>query len=242
MGKEFNIVSTIILTAIALESCAQIQNPSHVSAAPLEPQKTLPQPAILPVVSIASQDVLPQIVVARPYPYFSQNAYSGELVGDKAKLKNRPRLSDVGCGLIVGGIATRTNPDIYQQDFDKYFASIGKYGPARVSKLGSDMADHLAVLQSLDIPVEDLSLDGLTWDQIKAKIIEKTNLGYGVWVNATFFGVPHHSFIVGWNPKSQNFKFYDPLYGQNREIADSDIGITDSKGNVVIRAYAIESP
>lgn len=249
MRKELPFVTTILVTALALESCNAFE-PKSVKAAPLNqtPVPTLPQPVEEPVVAIATpvipetpMEILPVPTEIQPYLYFSQNGFGDETVGARNKKSNRPKAVEVGCALAVGGMATRINPDIYLRDFYNYFKSIGKYGPARISENGSDIEDHLAVLESLGYTPVELSTPGSTLDEVKAKIKESTSNGIPVWINADFYHKGHHSMAVGIAPNG-DIIFNDPLYGQGKEIPDSKISAYDDKGNTLWKVYAIIPP
>jgi hypothetical protein len=190
-------------------------------------------PAEIPVEVIPTQEIL-------PFLYFSEYSFGDQKTQDRNK--NKSKLSEIGCGVIVGGMAIRRTPNDYMQEFFKYFESIGKYGPARITENGSDMEDHLLVLQEwLLYRPENLVVEGSTVESIKLRIKELTAQGIPVWINTGFYHNPHHSMAVG-IAEDGSIIFNDPLWGEGVKIPDNKIEITDKNGNMVWKVYAIFPP
>ncbi len=169
-----------------------------------------------------------------PFLYFTQKIYGEELTDDGSLL------SKVGCGITVGAMVTRTDPWVYYQSFKDYFKSIGKYGPARITKNGSSMEDHISVLESLGFNLENIS-DGKTSQEVKEKIKELTAAGIPVWVNANIYASGHHTMAVGINENGEII-FNDPFYGEEVAIPDKDILIINEKGETVWKVFAVYPP
>lgn len=246
MENKYGIISATVAFSLLLSACGP-KDPSVAHAASLEPAKNLPQPGVdtkvmnkidLPAPYATPEEIQVATIPAteiKPFLYFSQTTFGEEATDDQSKL------SDVGCGIDVGAMVTRTDPFTYLKDFYRYFDSIGKYGPAQITKNGSDIKDHMATLEMLGFRVDELSVQGSTMEEVKAKIKELTAQGIPVWVNAGFFGKGHHSMAIGIAPDG-NIIFNDSLYGQGKEIPDRKIRVMDDKGNIVWKVYAVYPP
>lgn len=235
MRKDTELILGLATLSLALHSCSPFE-PKSVKAAPLNPTPipTQPQPTEDPPKSVTTSvpveapaqmpiEISPTPTEIQPFLYFSQNGFGNDTAGDKKREQNRPKLTDMGCSFAVGGMVTRTNPQIYLQDFNNYFESIGKYGPARVSKNGSDINDNMDVLRSLGFQPIELSVEGATPDEVTARIEYYTSKGIAVWVNTRIINWRkyHNSMSVGVYDGGKIFN--DPLYGESIKIPDSKI-------------------
>lgn len=249
MKKEIpSVVSSLIAGSMMINSCVPFEpKPAHAASLHPTSQTSLFVPPDV-VITIKSDPIenLPEMQIRElkplPFIYFPESSFNDDvLTADKARVQNREKMNKVACGILVGAMVTRTNPYTYLNDFNDYFKSIGKYGPARITRNGSDMQDHLAVLKSLGYGLEELSVTGSTTDGIKKRIKELTNQGVPIWVNAYIIAGGHHSMAVAVSPDG-NIIFNDPLYGEGKEISDSKIHIKDDKGNILWKVYAIYPP
>lgn len=248
MRKEFTFISVTLSAALALQACNPFEPPVNAHAAQIDPTVTLPQPIDNPsVISTPKQmeapTAMPKLepvkivstVEILPFPYFSQQIFKGEFTEDQTELDK------VVCGMVVGGMVTRSNPRVYMKEFMDYFKSIGKWGPARITSQGSSMEDHILVLNSLGYQTNELSTEGSTMDSIKLQIKELTSKGIPVWINAKIYSRNHHTMAVG-IADDGSIIFNDSQYGEGKSIPDSKIHVQDERGKIVWKVYAIYPP
>lgn len=180
----------------------------------------------------------PEVVNIEPFMYFSQLDYKGKFFYNS----DGSTLREKGCGMFVGAMVTKTDPDTYIQSFFDYFKSIGMWGPAHSNENGTDMKDHIDVLRSLGYTVEDLTVDS-TIKQTKDKIAELTSQGIPVWIDAKLYGMQfgHHTMAIGVKP-DDTIIFNDPQYGENIEIEDKHIKILTDSGKTDWKVFAVYPP
>lgn len=231
MKKE---TSFIIATSLFLNSCApmvakaldnsgdnaiKITTPTQIptfepTSAPTQIPYEIPTLETVITIPTIEETKTPDIL------YFSQKKYKNQLLEDGTPWNYS------GCGIMVGAMITKTDPIAYYNEFNKYFKSIGKYGPSRITRYGSDLEDHRAVLENLGYTFEQIDTENKELKDILKDVKEMTDKGIPVIVKANIWDgydwYGHYTIAVRVD-ENNNIVYNDPVYGEGVTIPDTTI-------------------
>ena len=228
MKKELQIALTASLflnscspmIAKAMENRNQEKDPKILTPAPIPTFIPMTTPTQVPTLETIITIPTIETIKTPDILYFSQKNYKNQILEDGTPWNYST------CGIMVGAMITKTDPIAYYNEFNKYFKSIGKYGPSRITRYGSDLEDHKAVLENLGYTFEQINSENRDIKDVIKDIKEITNKGIPVIVKANIWDgydwYGHYTIAVGVD-ENGNIKYNDPVYGEGVTIPDTTI-------------------